>query len=181
MDLERVKDRIKGLNKREKVIVLITFIIAVIAVPYVFLYAPSAKKLDSTKKEFKNLQTEIDAINASIAAMTVQQPLIIEETISLPDTEDLAGMLAAITREANLANVEFISLVPEGISNKDNYVQMKIKIELRVRFRAFYNFLKNIETRQRLFLIKDIKFETNNIVYPSGIALIKAVVYLRKK
>jgi len=93
----------------------------------------------------------------------------------------LAGMLASITREASLANVEFISLAPEGISNKDSYVEMRMKMELRLRFRALYDFLKNIETRQRLFLITDIKFETNETVYPSGIALVKAVVYLRKK
>lgn len=180
MDLESIKNRIKGLERREKVFVFIIFLAVFVVLPYIFLYSPSVKNLDTAKMELQNLKTEIDVLNKTIAAMPVQ-PVITHEPVTLPATEDLAGMLASITREASLANVEFISLAPEGISNKDSYVEMRMKMELRLRFRALYDFLKNIETRQRLFLITDIKFETNETVYPSGIALVKAVVYLRKK
>ncbi len=179
MDLEKVKGRFKRLTNREKIIFLTTIVLSVIIVPYMFLYGPSAKKVDSLKIELNSLKSEIKALDAAIVSISVRQP-VIEGPIELPDTEDLAGMLAAITREANRADVEFISLVPESIKNKNSYVQMKIKIELRVRFKALYDFLRNIEERQRLFMIKDVKFETNDTVYPSGIALVKAVVYLRK-
>ena len=58
---------------------------------------------------------------------------------------------------------------------------MKVKIELRVRFRELYDFIKNIETRHRLFLIQEVKFETNSALYPGGIAILRAGTYLRKK
>lgn len=180
MDLESIKSRIRGLERREKIFVLITVLAVSVVLPYIFLYSPSVRNLESVRMELKNLKTEVDALNTTVAAMPVQQ-VGRDEKITLPATEDLAGMLAAITREANLAKVEFISLAPEGILSKDGYIEMKIKMELRLRFRALYDFLKNIEARQSLFLITDIKFETNDTVYPSGIALVKAVVYLRKK
>ena len=90
-------------------------------------------------------------------------------------------MLAAISREATIANVDFVSIAPEGFAHKNKFIELKVKIELRVQFRELYDFIKNVETRHKLFLIQELKFETNASLYPSGVALLKAVTYLRKK
>ena len=101
--------------------------------------------------------------------------------VVLPEAEDLSGMLAAISREATIANVDFVSIAPEGFEHKNKFIELKVRIELRVKFRELYDFVKNVEARHKLFLIKELKFETNDSLYPSGIALMKAVTYLRKK
>ena len=105
----------------------------------------------------------------------------VAEKIALPEAEDLSGMLAAISREATIANVDFVSIAPEGFVHKDKFIELKLKIELRVKFRELYDFIKILETRHKLFLVQELKFETNDALYPSGIALLKAVTYLRKK
>lgn len=180
MGIEQLKDRLKSLSPRERIFLFITSFIVVVVVPYLFLYSSSSKKLEAVKLELNNLKIETGSLQTAISSVPGQQAET-ETHIVLPDTEDLAGMLAAITREANLANVEFVSLIPEGITHKDSYMEMKVKIESRVRFRSLYDFLRNMEMRQRLFVIRNVKFETNDALYPSGIALINAVVYLRKK
>ena len=84
-------------------------------------------------------------------------------------------------QEATIANVDFVSIAPEGFVHKDKFIELKLKIELRVKFRELYDFIKILETRHKLFLVQELKFETNDALYPSGIALLKAVTYLRKK
>jgi len=181
MNIKVVKERIEGLSQREKIISVITLAIIVVFIPYIFFYSPSSAKVKSKQQILQNLKKEIESINITLLSQTVSQKEPITEKISLPEVEDLSGMLAAISREANMARVDFISISPEGFEYKDKFIEMRVKIELRVRFRELYEFLKNIETRHKLFLVHDLKFETNNALYPSGIALLKAVTYLKKK
>ena len=181
MDIKTVKGKIEGLSQREKVISAITVAAAVFALMHMLLYLPAAQKAKAKKQELQNLEKEIEAINMTLSsqAASVKGPFV--EKAELPEADDLSSMLAAISREATMAKVDFISISPEGFEYKDKFIELRVKIELRVRFRELYDFLKSIETRHRLFLIQDVKFETNSTVYPSGIALLKAVTYLRKK
>jgi len=183
MDINTIKNKFAGLSLREKAITIITLSAIVILVPYSLLYSPSAVKVKIKQQELQNIKKEFEAINLTLASQMISQkePSAKTEKITLPDAEDLSGMLAAISREANIARVDFVSIAPEGFIHKDKFIEMKVKIELRVRFRELYDFLKNIEARHKLFLIQELKFETNPTVYPSGIALLKAVTYLKKK
>lgn len=176
-----VKEKIEGLSQREKIVSVITLTAIIVFVPYMLLYSPSSIKVKSKQQILQNLKKEIEAINLGLSSQTAFQKEPITEKIALPEAEDLSGMLAAISREANKAMVDFISIAPEGFEYKDRFIELRVKLELRVRFRELYDFLKNIETRHKLFLIQDLKFETNSALYPSGIALLKAVTYLRKK
>lgn len=179
MELNRLRDRIAGLSKRERIFLVITLFVVIFLSPYLFLYAPSSKKATQKQKEFQSLKKEIETLGTGLTAQSLSQLEV--EPFVIPEAENLSSMLVAITREAGLAGVEFVSITPEGIEYKDRFIEMKVKMELRVLFRHLYDFLKNIEQRQRLFIIKELKFETNDTLYPSGIALIKAVVYLKRK
>lgn len=181
MDIKAIKEKIESLSQREKVISAITLTVVVVFVPYLLLYSPSSTKVKMKQQMFQNLKKEVEAITMALSSQAAFQKEPITEKIVLPEAEDLSGMLAAISREASMAKVDFISIAPEGFSYKDKFIELRVKIELRVRFRELYDFLKNIETRHRLFLIQELKFETNSALYPSGIALLKAVTYLRKK
>ncbi len=179
MELNRLKDRIAGLSKRERILLLLTLFVVIFLSPYLFLYAPSSKKATQKQKEFQSLKKEIETLGTGLTAQPLSQPEV--EPFVIPEAENLSSMLVAITREAGLAGVEFVSITPEGIEYNDRFIEMNVKMELRVLFRQLYDFLKNIEQRQRLFIIKELKFETNDTLYPSGVALIKAVVYLKRK
>lgn len=181
MDVKIIKERIAGFSQREKIISAITLTVVGVVVLHILLYSPASRNVKVKQQMLQNLKKEVETITQTLSSQTVPSKEPITEKIVLPETEDLSGMLAAISREANIARVDFISIAPEGFEYKDNFIELRVKIELRVRFRELYDFLKNIEMRHKLFLIQDLKFETNNVLYPSGIAVLKAVTYLRKK
>lgn len=181
MDIKIVKNRLDKLSKREKIISFITLIAVLYAVFHMMLYSPTSQKAKIKMQTVKNLKSELEAINMMLSSQAAIQKEPEIEKLTLPEAEDLSGMLAAISREASMARVDFISISPEGIEYKDKFVELRIKIELRVKFRELYDFIKNIEARHKLFLVQDLKFETNSVLYPSGIAFLKAVTYLRKK
>lgn len=185
MDLKTLKktvtEKITALSQREKIIFAITLTTAVFVVLHMMLYSPALKKVKLKRQMLQNIKKEVEAINLILSSQAVVQKVQPPEKITLPDAEDLSGMLAAISREANIASVDFISISPEGFEYRDKFIEMKVKIELRVRSRELYDFLKNIETRHKLFLIQNLKFETNSVLYPTGIAILKAGTYLRKK
>lgn len=181
MDIKIIKDKFDKLSKREKIIAFITLLSALFAVFHMMLYSPASHKAKTKQQTVKNLKSEIEAVNMMISTQAAIQKEPEIEKLTLPEAEDLSGMLAAISREASMAKVDFISISPEGFEYKDKFIELRIKIELRVKFRELYDFIKNIETRHKLFLVQDLKFETNSVLYPSGIALLRAVTYLRKK
>ncbi len=181
MDLKAVKARLEGLSQREKIISALTVVIIGFVFFHVMLYSPASRKAMLKKDAVTNLKKEIEAINMTLASQAAFERAPAGEKITLPEAENLSGMLAAISREANMARVDFISIAPEGFESKNELIELRVKVELRVKFRELYNFLRNIEARHKLFLIHNIKYETNDTLYPSGIALLKAVTYLRKK
>jgi len=181
MDVKSIKEKVKSLSKREKIVAVVTLTAIVVIVPYMLLYSPSSVNIKNKQQTLQNLKKEVEAINAALASQTAIPKEPVVEKIVLPEAEDLSGMLAAISREATIANVDFVSIAPEGFEHKNKFIELKVKIELRVKFRELYDFIKNVETRHKLFLIQELKFETNASLYPSGVALLKAVTYLRKK
>lgn len=181
MNVKVIKKRFEALSQREKIISLTTLVAATFLVLHVLLYSPASQKARLKQQAMQNLKKEIEAITMALSSQAAPKKEPVIEKITLPEAEDLSGMLAAISREAGMARVDFISISPEGFEYKDKFVELKVKVELRVKFRELYDFLKNIETRHKLFLVRELKFETNATLYPSGIAVIKAVTYLRKK
>ncbi len=185
MDLTAFKKKISGkfasLETREKAIVVFTLTALIVIVPYFYLYSPASKNALEKQNSLQTLKSEVDTMNAAVASQTIPQQDPLTGKLSLTEADDLPGMLTAISREANASKVDFISIAPEGFIYKDKLIELRVKIELRVRFRQLYDFIKTIETKHKLFIIKDIKFETNTAVYPSGIALLHAVTYLKKK
>lgn len=179
--IKNVREKFSALSGREKSFTVMTVTFAVILIPYLMLYSPASTKVKNKQLELQNIKKDIDSFNLVIASQSAQQTETATEKIVLPEAENLSGMLAAISREANIARVDFISISPEGFTHKDQFIELRVKLELRVRFRELHDFLRSLEAKHRLFLVQDLKFETNNTVYPSGIALLKAVTYLRKK
>ncbi|HBG93095.1 MAG: hypothetical protein A2X54_08700 [Nitrospirae bacterium GWF2_44_13] len=181
MNIKAIKSKFESLSQRERFIILINLVAIVVVVPYMLLYSPSSVSVKNKKQAIQNLKKEIEASNAALASQAAIPKKPVVEKITLPEAEDLSGMLAAISREATIANVDFVSIAPEGFEHKNKFIELKVKIELRVKFRELYDFIKNVEARHKLFLIQELKFETNASLYPSGVALLKAVTYLRKK
>lgn len=183
MDLRFIKDikhKIEGISKREKFIAAITLCLVVFIVPYTFLYSPSEKALKAKKELLQSLQSEITLLNASVTAMAkYKEPA--PKGHSLPQTDSLQEMFMSISRQANALGVDFISIFTEGITQKEKFIEIRLRLELRVQYRQLYDFIRYLSTHHRLFLIESMRFETNDAVYPSGITLIRAVTYLEKK
>lgn len=184
MNLKTIKSKFESLSKREKAITVVNLVAIAVIVPYMFLYSPSAASVKKQKQALQAVKSEVGAINVTLASQVAQAVLPkkpVPEKVVLPEADNLSEMLAAISREATIANVDFVSITPEGFVHKDKFIELKLKIELRVKFRELYDFIKILETRHKLFLVQELKFETNDALYPSGMAIMKAVTYLKKK
>ncbi len=178
MDIKAVKERFQRLSVREKVIVALTAAVVVFVLPYLFLYSPSSKALEAGKQVFSGLEKETSILGETVKT---QAPLPPTSQPSLPHADDLGGMFMSISAEAARLGIGFISMAPESVTEKDRFTEMRLKIELRLRYRELFDFIGYLTAKHRLFLIESLSFETNDAVYPSGIAVIKAVTYLKKR
>jgi Tfp pilus assembly protein PilO len=176
-----VAGAIQKLSAREKAIVALTVIFVLVFVPYSFMYKPAQEAMAGKRQELDRLTSDLNKINSSLALKVSQEKSVDMPVITLPEAKDLAGMLDAITRDAEQNGVEFISITQEGFSRKGRYLEMRMKLELRSRYRPLTNFLQSIGDKHRLFMIQSIRYETNGALYPSGVAILRAVAYLEKK
>lgn len=173
-------ERFRMLSKRERRAALVAAAMVLVVLPAAGLYLPEKRRVAALRAEAAALQQELSTLSGALAAMPSAGSAA-AEPVSLPASEDLAGMLAAITRAANDAQVEFVTLAPESVVARDGLIVMQLKMELRLRYRPLHDFLAKIADQHRAFIVRDVKYETNDSVYPSGIALLRATVYLRKR
>lgn len=178
MDLNAIKKKLKGLSLREKIIAGIIIAIVVFIVPYMFLYEPSKKAVGIKKQRLEGIQKELTALDTMIKAQPPAVPS--EKPVTLPGAGTFHDMFLAISRQANALGVDFISIAPESVKQKDRFIEMRLKLELRVKYKQLYDFVRYLTEKHKLLLIESIRFETNDAVYPQGIALIKALTYLEK-
>jgi len=177
-----IKGALKNLSRREKAIAGLTLAVALFVAPYYLLYSPAREKIESRRGELQKLTAEMTALASALKNKAAEETSSAEAPdLPLPETQDLAGLLADISREANLTGVDFISISQEGLLQRGDYAQLRLKLELRARYRPFYDFVRTISDKHRLFMIQSIRYETNEAVYPSGVAVIRAVAYLERK
>lgn len=174
-------DMIQGLSAREKAVTALAILVALAVIPYMLVYSPSREKIAGKRQEIETLQKDIASLTDSLKKRVGRERAAEMPAITLPEANDLAGMIEAISREADLAGVDFISFTQEGFSYGEQYVQLRMKLELRARYKPFYSFVKEIGDKYGLFMIQSLRYETNEAIYPSGVAIIRAVAYLKRQ
>jgi Tfp pilus assembly protein PilO len=172
---------ISKLSAREKAVVALTAIFVLVFIPYSFMHQPAQKAIASKRADLNNLTLEMKTLNSSIAAKVGREKVEDMPVITLPEANNLAEMLAAISLEAEQNGVEFISITQEGFSQRGQYLDLRLKLEMRSRYRPLTNFVRQIGDKHRLFMIQSLRYETNEALYPSGVAILRAVAYLEKK
>lgn len=172
---------LKKLSGREKTILALTIFVALLVAPYFLLYVPARDEIALKREELKALNKEITALASSVGTKVGKQEEEETPALTLPEAQDLSGMLKAISMEAGLTGVDFISISQEGFSQSGDYVKTRLKLEMRSRYRPFHDFVKSIGDKHRLFMIQSLRYETNEAIYPSGVAIMKAVAYLRRQ
>jgi Tfp pilus assembly protein PilO len=176
-----VTGAIQKLSVREKAIVAITLVFVLAYIPYTFMFSPAQQKIMIKRQELSNLNTEISALSLSLSAKVGEEEAVDMPVITLPQAHDLAGMIEAISKDAERTGVEVISITQEGFKQKGKHMEMRLKLELRSRYRPLYDFVRDIGDKHRLFMIQSLRYETNEALYPSGVAILRAVAYLEKK
>lgn len=174
-------DIVNRLSSREKAIAVLTVFVALAVVPYMLVYTPMREKISHKRQELDTLQKEITSLTVSVKNRVGEEQAADLPAITLPEARNLAEMIEDISRLADMSGVDFISFTQEGFSYGDQYVKMRMKLELRSRFRPFHSFVITISDKHRLFMIQSLRYETNEAIYPSGVAIIKAVAYLKRQ
>jgi hypothetical protein len=101
--------------------------------------------------------------------------------LSVPRSEKLSLLLQEIGKEARVARVDFVSLQPEAIVDKGDFLELTIKMELKVRYRELYEFLDRLEATQQAVRVQELRYETTDALYPFGVAVLSAATYVRKQ
>jgi Tfp pilus assembly protein PilO len=174
-------DILMRLSTREKAITGLTILVVLAVVPYLLVYSPAQEKISSKRRQLDTLQKEITSLTVSLKDRVGEGQAADMPAITLPEANDLAKMIEVISKEADNRGVDFISFTQEGFSYGDQYVQMRLKLELRARYKPFYSFVRALSDKHRLFMIQSVRYETNEAIYPSGVAIIKAVAYLKRQ
>lgn len=175
-----IAGRIAKLSRREKAISALTLFVVLVVAPYSLVYSPAREEIASRRQELQNLSDEITSLASSLKETVGGQTSDVP-VITLPEASDLAGIIEAISLEADLTGVDFTSVSQEGFSRNGQYLQVMLKLEIRARYRQFYDFVRTISDKHRLFMIQSMRYETNEAIYPSGVGIIRAVAYLERK
>ena len=181
MDLNAIKERALHLSRRELTITALTLLFIVMLAPYMFLYSPTQQQLRLKQQRLTDLNQEIAMLSTAIRQQAEKVQDISQPTFTLPKAVDLSGMIAAISHEAGLTGVEFVSITHEGFAYRGRFMEMRLRLELKAGYRELHDFLRRLSVNQRMFLVQSLRFESNEALYPQGVAILRAVTYLRKQ
>lgn len=183
MGVRAVMARLDRFTAREKLATVCAFLVVFMFVPYQFIYLPSDKQIKQKVFQVQGLTSEISLLEKQVKALAVIRPVPAPEpeVLTLPAPESLSSLFRAISKKASELGVEQISIKPEGVVAKDRFTEMKVTVQMKLKYKDFHDFLKYMADKHKLMVIESIKFETNDAVYPAGIGVIKATTYLRKR
>jgi Tfp pilus assembly protein PilO len=181
------------LTPRERVILIITVVVAFIAVLN-YLYLPKWRQV-------REGRTQIAQARAEIANLSVQLPELKKKAEELqlirqkaeatgafssrignlmPEGSRLSSLLEEITRLARQRRVEFVSIRPEAVEDKGNYLELSLRIDIKSRFREMGDYLLMLENIPRALRIKEVKVETNATTSPDVLTHLQVLTYISK-
>jgi Tfp pilus assembly protein PilO len=184
---------ISRLAPRERILLIITAVVIVFAV-WSYLFLPKYRQARDARAQIKLAQAEIAKLSIQLPEM--QKKAEVFRSIQkagtaggstakigdlMPGGSRLSSLLEEMTRLARLQQVEVISIRPESIEDKGNYLELSIRIDLKSRFREMGDYLLMLENLPRAIRVKEVKVETNASIGPDILAHLQALTYIGKE
>jgi len=186
MDLSR-------LTLRERVILSITVVVAFVVVTS-YLFLPKWKQSQEAGTQIQLAQAEIARLSAQLPELKkkseelravgpkAQATSAISSRIGdlMTGGSRLSSLLEEMTSLARMRHVEFVSIRPEAVEDKGNYLELSLRLDLKSRFREMGDYLLMLENLPRALRIKDVKVETNPSISPDVLTHLQVLTYVGK-
>jgi Tfp pilus assembly protein PilO len=184
---------ISRLAYRERVLLIATVVVILFAV-WSYLYLPKYRQAREARTQINLAQGEIAKLSTQLPEMQKKAEelrLVRQKSRAggssskigdlMPGGSRLSSLLEEMTRLARLRRVEVISIRPEAIEDRGNYLELSLRIDVKSRFRELGDYLLMLENLPRAIRIKEVKMETNASIGPDILAHLQALTYIGKE
>ncbi len=182
------------LAPRERVLLIVTVIVVLFAT-WSYLYLPKSRQVREARAQIVLAQAEIAKLSAQHPEMRKkaeelrlvrQKGEVTGAFLSkigdlMPGGSRLSSLLEEMTRLARQRRVEFVSIRPEAIEDRGNYLELSLRIDVKSRFREMGDYLLMLENLPRAIRVKEVKVETNASISPDILAHLQALTYIGKE
>ena len=175
------------LNKREKIILVVSLRFAFFVLYAHRGYRPNSIKLRAVKKESGDLKNKITTLNFEFAdldemrAQLVQEKNIYKEAeTKLRGKEDklfsraqLGSLLRKITQSAASHNLDFISITPQKSPEGELYTRFPVELKLSSPYSGFLKYLKELEGISDILKVRRLDISMDKKVSINPVVLIE--------
>ena len=189
----RTLDVSARLAPREKMLLIVTMAVVLFAV-WSYLFIPKYRQASDTRAQINLAQAEIEKLSKQLPEMqkkaeevrSIQKSGRAGEPSSrtgdlMPGGSKLSSLLEEMTRLARLRRVEVVSIRPEAIEDRGNYLELSIRIDVKSRFKEMGGYLLMLENLPRAIRVKEVKVETNASIGPNILGHLQAQTYIGKE
>jgi len=158
-------EKILKLPTKQKILILVLFLIVEIAALVWFLYLPKHKELANLNVELSKLQAEIDdktriannlpRLQKEYDQLNVELALALTE---LPNSKEIPSLLTSITALGKNAGLDFLVFRPKGEVVKDFYAEVPVDIVVSGSYYSVANFFAAVSNLPRIVNITNVVF-----------------------
>lgn len=181
----RILNRItlpSGLFARKKAIAIVTAGAIAFAVLFVLVLSPTQKKIESKRKEWKEMEAQLAESRAKqSAAYKIDKAGIEAEAAllrrKLPAKRDTSAIIDELTRKGKALNIEFITIDPQEERSATpgprqpaggfRYSVLPIGIDMRASFRSIGEYLNEVDNLDSGFAtIDNVQISKDDRIFP---------------
>jgi type IV pilus assembly protein PilO len=192
MNMDPQVEKILKLPTKQKILILVLFVIVEASALIWFLYLPKQNELSSLKAELGKLQTEIDdktriANNLPRLQKEYDQLNIelAQALTELPNSKEIPSLLTSITALGKNAGLDFLVFRPKGETTKDFYAEVPVDIVISGSYFSVANFFAAVSNLPRIVNITNVAFSdiknVNNRMMTKVTCLATTFRFLDKK
>lgn len=144
--------------------------LAAMVVGFVFIvYLPGKKNRDEVNQKIAKAAKQIEEIPKKVAELDAlrsdiqrQEEFLRDNVRRLPEQADLHNVVRDIADLARAANLEVIRQQPQKAVTHSSYQIIPVQLIISGKFFGIAQFLHGIESRERLFLIREFSLNSEN-------------------
>lgn len=179
--------RFENLSLREKVLICGGYFLVVLVL-FASVFQPKQQEQSRLEERIKVVKSELRTLSINLKDIKQRVEAAGQET-KLPESPlDFAQVLSKdkisrlfykIRKAAKQGNVDIISVRPQVVEEKENYLLLSIHIDTLSHFQEFLNYLERLEGLADSLWVLDVKMETDEEMSPLLSSRLNVQVYMR--
>jgi len=158
-------DKITKLPNKQKIALLILFLIAEVAALFFLMIQPKYNELKELNGQLASLQQQVQENRILAARLPILQKEYdqlnrqLEAALTeLPNEKEIPGLLTSVTDEGKKAGLDFLVFRPQAEQPKDFYAAVPVDITVSGTFSSVGNFFAAVGSLPRIMNISNVNF-----------------------